>query len=46
MKDKGFITNSENSKQKYVVCFSGNTLLRGMIYALKENGFIPENEVI
>ena len=46
MKSQELIEPIEGSKQKYVISFSGNKLLRGVIFSLREKGFIPESEIV
>ncbi|MCD4650261.1 MAG: Fic family protein [Candidatus Cloacimonetes bacterium] len=41
LREKGFIQTERNSQRKYVVNFSQNCLLRGVIDSLRKNGFIP-----
>jgi Fic family protein len=46
LKEKGLITTTKDSKRKYVINFSNNYLMRGVIIALRDNKFLPENEVV
>jgi len=46
LKNKDLIKTAKNAKRKYVLNFSSNYLMRGVIIALKDNNFLPENEVV
>lgn len=46
LKKKSLITTAKDLKRKYVINFSNNYLMRGVIAALRDNKFLPENEVV
>ncbi len=41
--DKGFLSPTTANKRKYIINFEGNPLVRGIVYALGEAGFLPDN---
>ncbi len=45
LKSKKMIVPKQGTTRKYVICFDNNFLLRGIIAALGENGFLPLNEL-
>jgi Fic family protein len=44
LRDKKMLVPVGENKRKYVVAFQNNYLLRGVIFALAKNGFLPEND--
>ncbi len=46
LKEKKMIQPETENGRKYIMRFDNNYLLRGIIHALGENGFLPDNEVV
>lgn len=46
LKEKKLISSYKEAQRKYILNFSEGSLLRSIIYMLKEEGFIPEHEIL
>jgi Fic family protein len=44
LKDKKLLTVEKEGTRKYIICFSNNYLLRGIIKTLGNKGFLPVND--